>query len=294
MLRIQDDSEPSLSTDALLPPQMAAKAELVGEKKAKLDAISTLVLAVLAGAFIAWGGVVFTTVVTSGQVQLPYGVTRLVGGLAFSLGLVLVIVGGAELFTGNNLIVMAWASGRVTAAQVLRNWSLVYFGNFVGAIGTAFMVFFSGYAEQLGGAVGDSMLRIAAAKCTLHWAQAIAAGIGCNVLVCLAVWLCMSARSVADKILAIVFPITAFVATGMEHCVANMYFVPAGMLVKLGRGTTNAYSEINLSNFLMNNLIPVTIGNVIGGAVLVGMVYWFVYLRPIRKESRDAQTEQAK
>lgn len=283
---IQEAQDPS--PDALLPPQIAAKAESVGEKKANLDEISTFVLAVLAGAFIAWGGVFYSTVITNGEVAMPFGVTKLLGGISFSLGLILVIVAGAELFTGNNLIVMAWASGRITAAQVLRNWSIVYVGNFAGAIGTALLVYFAGYAEGHSGAVGDTMLHVAAAKCSLDWTHAIAAGIGCNVLVCLAVWLCMSARSVADKVLAIIFPITAFVATGMEHCVANMYFVPAGMLVKLDRGT-ELYPEINWTDFLVNNLIPVTVGNVIGGAVFVGLVYWFVYLRSNHREQRNAK-----
>ena len=271
-----DEEETIPSPDALLPPQMAAKADAVGEAKANLNAVSTFVLAVLAGAFIAWGGVFYTTVITTGNVALPFGVTKLLGGLVFSLGLILVIVAGAELFTGNNLIVMAWASGRISWKQVLRNWLIVYAGNFAGAIGIAVLVYFAGFAKSSGGAVGDTMLKIAAAKCSISWPQAIAAGIGCNVLVCLAVWLCMSCRTVADKILAIIFPITAFVATGMEHCVANMYFVPAALLVKAERSSSEA---IDVASFVSNNLVPVSIGNVIGGAVLVGLVYWFVYLR---------------
>ena len=274
MLRVEEQNMPSL--DALLPPQMAAKAETVGEAKANLNAASTFVLAVLAGAFIAWGGVFFTTVITTGGIALPFGVTKLLGGLVFSLGLILVIVAGAELFTGNNLIVMAWASGRISWKQVLRNWLIVYAGNFAGAIGIAVLVYFAGFANGSNGAVGDTMLKIAVAKCNIAWPQAIAAGVGCNVLVCLAVWLCMSCRTVADKVLAIIFPITAFVATGMEHCVANMYFVPAALMVKAERGSSES---IDVANFVVNNLIPVTFGNVIGGAVLVGLVYWFVYLR---------------
>lgn len=278
MLKIEKSSIPS--PDSLLPPQMALKAEHVGEQKATLDAVSTLVLGVLAGAFIAWGGVFYTTVVTTGEMAIPFGVAKLLGGVSFSLGLILVVVAGAELFTGNNLIVMAWASGRVSLAQLLRNWSLVYIGNFVGAVGTACLVYFAGFAQGHDGAVGDTMLQIGEAKCSITWTKAVVAGIGCNVLVCLAVWLCMSCRTVADKVLAVVFPVAAFVATGMEHCVANMYFVPAAMMVKLGRGIDKG--QVNASNFVLNNLIPVTIGNVIGGAVLVGLVYWFVYLRPER------------
>jgi len=280
MLSREDQQLPS--PDALLPPQMAAKAESVGEAKANLDAISTFVLAVLAGAFIAWGGVFYTTAITTGDTTMPFGVTKLLGGFVFSLGLILVIVAGAELFTGNNLIVMAWASGRITWKQVLRNWLIVYVGNFAGAVGIAVLVYFAGFSNGSGGVVGDTMLKIATAKCSISWPQAIAAGIGCNVLVCLAVWLCMSCRTVADKVLAIIFPITAFVATGMEHCVANMYFVPAALLVKAERGSDEA---IDIARFVMNNLVPVTIGNVIGGAVLVGLVYWFVYLRAPKLEN---------
>lgn len=270
--------------DALMPAEMARKSEAIGAKKAKLNMVSTFVLAVLAGAFIALGGVFYTVVVTSGDVEIAFGLKKLAGGLAFSLGLILVIVAGAELFTGNNLIVMAWASRRISTAQVIRNWTIVYVGNFVGAIGIAVLVFFARIDGQHHGAVGDTMLAIASSKCSLDWPQALAAGIGCNVLVCLAVWLCMSARTVTDKVLAILFPITAFVATGMEHCVANMYFIPAALLVKLRRcpadaGAESQFAEINLHGFLIKNMLPVTVGNIVGGALLVGMVYWFVYLR---------------
>lgn len=279
------------SPDALLPPDMARRSERVGQDKVKRDAVSTFVLAILAGAFIAWGGVFYTTTITSGETPLPFGVAKLLGGLAFSLGLILVIVGGAELFTGNNLIVMAWASRRITTRQLLRNWAIVYAGNFVGAAGMAVLIYIAGFPHQASGQVGQTMMNIAATKCSLSWPHAMAAGIGCNLLVCLAIWLCMSARSVADKVLAIVFPITAFVATGMEHCVANMYFVPAGMLVKSG-SATDQFAAITVQGFFWNNLIPVTIGNIIGGALLVGMVYWFVYLRPnSRQTSADVEDE---
>ncbi|MDG2013576.1 MAG: formate/nitrite transporter family protein [Pirellulaceae bacterium] len=276
------------SPDALLPLEMAHRAEQIGQDKVERDAISLFVLAVLAGAFIAWGGVFYTVVTTSGINSLPFGFTKFLGGLAFSLGLILVIVGGAELFTGNNLIVMALANGRIKTRQLLRNWALVYAGNFVGAVGVAILVFMAGVPNQAEGQVGEAMHSIAIAKCSLVWPQAIAAGIGCNLLVCLAIWLCFSARSVADKVLAIIFPITAFVATGMEHCVANMYFIPMGMLVQFSTHE-NTDRPISLMNFFGNNLLPVTIGNIIGGTVLVGMVYWFVYLRPERNKAESDQ-----
>ena len=277
-------SKLSRSPDALLPAEMARKSEEIGEKKANLDSISTFVLAILAGAFIGLGAVFYTVVVTTGEVELAYGIKKLAGGMAFSLGLILVIVGGAELFTGNNLIVMAWASGRVSTKKVLRNWTIVFVGNFVGAIGIALLVCFAGVPDQANGAVGETMLSIATHKCQLKWSVAFVAGIGCNVLVCLAVWLCLSARSVADKTLAILFPITAFVAIGMEHCVANMFFVPVAVL---HASTSEGVTSISLAEFFVNNLIPVTLGNIVGGSVLVGMIYWFVYLRNENKQNQN-------
>ncbi len=265
----------SLSLNSLLPAEMAHKAEDVGVAKAQLGTFQTFVLAVLAGAFIALGAV-FATVATTGS-TLPYGITKLVSGLVFCLGLILVVIAGAELFTGNNLIVMAWASGRVTTAQLLRNWGIVYVGNFVGAILTAIGVFLSGQYQFGGGAVGENALAIATVKVNLGFGQAIMLGVLCNALVCLAVWLCMSARTVTDKVLAIIFPITAFVAAGFEHSVANMYFVPIGLFIKQWGG--GVADSLTWQAFLLNNLLPVTIGNVIGGAGLVGLVYWSVYLR---------------
>lgn len=272
--------------DFLMPPDMALQAEAVGVNKARMSAMRTLVLAMLAGAFIALGSVFFTTV-TAGS-TLPPGITRMVGGVAFSLGLILVIIGGAELFTGNNLIIMAWANKKVSTAAVLRNWLLVFVGNMVGALGVAVLLFFSRQYLFAQGAVGQNMLNIARAKCQLQFGQAVALGILCNVLVCLAVWLCFSVRSSAGKILCIVFPITAFVTCGFEHSIANMYFIPAAIAVKdygdpalfgLINATPQDYSMVTWSNFLLVNLLPVTLGNIIGGAGLVGMVYWFVYLR---------------
>jgi formate/nitrite transporter len=280
-------TEPQL--DALLPPEMAARAEQIGVKKATLDWASMFALAVLAGAFIALGALFATTVVAGAAGQLPYGVARLLAGLAFSLGLILVIVGGAELFTGNTLIVMAWASGAVGARLLLRNWLVVYLGNFAGAAATAALVFVSGQYAFGGGAVGATALATAQAKVGLDFVPAVALGVLCNALVCLAVWLTFSARTTADRILAIVPPIAAFVAAGFEHSVANMYFIPVALFIRAGApeafwaavGRTAAdYPTLTWERFLVANLLPVTIGNVIGGALLVGAVYWFVYRRP--------------
>jgi formate transporter len=274
--------------DALLPPEMARRAEDAGVAKAALDAPRLFVLAVLAGAFVALGAVTSTVALAGASGALPYGVARLIGGVAFSLGLVLVIVGGAELFTGNNLIVMAWASRRVSLRALLRNWVVVYAGNFAGAVATAGLVFASGHYGAGGGAVGATALSIAASKTSLGFGQAIALGVLCNALVCLAVWLCFSARSTADRILAIVPPITAFVAAGFEHSIANMYFVPIAIFVRAGApdafwasiGKSAAdYPTIGWEQFLLGNLVPVTIGNVVGGTILVGAVYAFVYRR---------------
>lgn len=274
--------------DALLPAEMAAKAELIGVKKATLDLGSLFVLAVLAGAFIALGAV-FSTVLTAGTgVLLPYGIVRLLAGLVFSLGLILVVIGGAELFTGNNLLVMAWAGGKVKTAQLLCNWAVVYLGNFTGALATAALVYLSGQYAFGNGTVGAAALTTAQAKVGFGFGQAVVLGVLCNGLVCLAVWLTYSGRTVADKILALVPPIAAFVAAGFEHSVANMYFLPVGLLIKAGAPdsfwaaigrTSGDYSDLTWSNFLLHNLLPVTVGNVIGGSVLVGAVYWFVYLR---------------
>ncbi|MGQ0614444.1 MAG: formate/nitrite transporter family protein [Planctomycetaceae bacterium] len=215
--------------EALIPPEMARKAEQVGVAKASLDTLSTLLLAVLAGAFIALGAL-FMTVVTAGTAP-PTGPVALLGGLAFSLGLILVVVAGAELFTGNNLIVMAWASGRVPTLRLCRNWTIVYAGNFLGAAATALLVSWTKVPELLQGAVGQRILAIATAKGAYTFRDALASGMLANALVCLAVWLTYSARTTTDRILAIVFPITAFVAAGLEHSIANMYFFALSMLV---------------------------------------------------------------
>ncbi len=269
--------------DSLMPPEIAARAENVGAQKCGLSFSKLLVLGVLAGAFIALGAV-FSTTVVAGTEAWPFGVRRAIAGLAFCLGLILVVTGGAELFTGNNLIVMAWARRRVTTRALLRNWSIVYLGNALGALGTAVLVLVARHFEMGGGAVGETALGIAMPKVKLSFMQAVALGALCNALVCLAVWIAMGARSMIGRIMAILFPITAFVAAGFEHSVANMYFVPYAILMEgwypefvatTGVDTTG----LDWGAFLTHNLLPVTIGNIIGGAGLVAAVYWFVYLR---------------
>ncbi len=293
---------PPISFDALLPPAMATKAEDLGVKKAQMNIVNMFALAILAGAFIATGAI-FATTVSAGSMAintpaaelafktaLPYGVTRLLAGLVFTVGLILVIVGGAELFTGNNLIIMAFMSGKVPFELLLKNWIVVWTGNLFGSIGTALIVFLGKQYSFGGNAVGFTALATANSKCALTFLQAIALGIMCNALVCLAVWMCYSARTTTDKILAIIPPISCFVAAGFEHSIANMYFIPIGLFIKYFDPNTYTtivntlnggkdFASLTWGNFLVGNLLPVTIGNIIGGAVLVGLVYWFVYLR---------------
>jgi len=282
--------------DAYSPAQMAARVEKAGIVKGNLDFLSTFTLALMAGAFIAFGAVLYTYVIHDSAMSA--GVTKLLGGMVFCLGLILVIVAGAELFTGNNLIVMACVSRKITFARLMRNWSIVFIGNFFGSVAVVLLIWLSGHWAAHNGAVGAKALMIANGKVNLTFIEALSRGVLCNVLVCLAVWLCFSGRSVTDKILAIIFPITAFVALGFEHSVANMYFIPAGLVVRhdpeilaaagavLGRAAD--LSKLTVSGFLLRNLLPVTIGNIIGGGFLVAAVYWFVYLRrtaaePIRR-----------
>ena len=233
---VEMENKISFNTDALVPKEMARKAEASGVAKANLGPLRMFALAILAGAFIALGAV-FATTVTTGS-TLSFGLTKLMGGLAFSLGLILVVGAGAELFTGNNLIVIAWADKKVTMGQLLRNWVIVYVGNFVGALATAVMMLWSQQYTFANGVLGQNVLNIANAKVNLGFGQAVVLGILANALVCLAIWLCMGARSATDKILAIIFPITAFVAAGFEHSVANMYFIPMGLLVKSGASSS--------------------------------------------------------
>jgi formate/nitrite transporter len=272
--------------DALLPPAMARRAEEIGVRKVALAPTRLFALAVLAGAFIALGGA-FATTAAAGAGTAPWGAVRALVGVAFSLGLVLVLVGGAELFTGNNLIVMAWASGRVESRAVLRNWTIVFAGNAVGAIVTALVVCAAGTHRFGGGEWGVTAIATASAKLELGFGRAVALGVLCNALVCLAVWMTYSARTTTDRILAIVPPISAFVATGFEHSIANLYFVPLGIFVAVfdpafvaAGAMAGQADSLTWTGFVVRNLVPVTLGNVVGGSLLVGVVYWFVYLWP--------------
>ena len=269
----------------LLPPEIASAAETVGVKKAKMPFMKMAPLAILAGAFIAFGAIFATGTITGTATLFGFGVTKLLGGVTFSLGLILVVVGGAELFTGNNLITMAWASKKVTTRELLKNWLIVFVFNFVGALGTVALMFLAKQYTFSGGAIGATALGIAVGKVSLGFVQAIALGIMCNIFVCMAVWMAMSAKDTAGKILAIVPPIAAFVAAGFEHSVANMYFIPMGLAIKYldpvftATAKVAGIEKLTVEAFLVNNLLPVTIGNIIGGGLFVGIAYWAIYLR---------------
>lgn len=275
-------AEPIVSVDDLTPAEVAAKAVNVGVKKAGLDFWSMFLLALYGGAYIAFGAILATTVGTNGA-EFPFGLNSLLKGLIFTVGLVLVIVAGAELFTGNNLMIIALLSKKITLKQMLRNWGIVYLGNFVGSVIIALIMLLAKQYTFAGGAIGKTVLTIANAKSGLGLGSAIGLGIMCNLLVCLAVWMTFSARTTAGKIAAIILPISAFVAAGFEHSVANMYFIPMGLFVKWfdPSFTANAgeFANLTLGNFFLKNLIPVTIGNIIGGALFIGAVYWMIYLR---------------
>lgn len=261
--------------DAFSPTQIAERVETTGVAKARLPMLSMLVLGILAGAFIGLGALYF--VIVRSDPALSFALKQVLGGMAFALGLILVIVAGAELFTGNNLLVMAWADRKISTFELLRSWTIVCAGNFIGAVGLALLVFFSRHPDINGGAIGREYLSIAAAKVGMPFWTAVFRGILCNALVCLAVWMALAGRSVVDKVVAIVVPVSAFVAAGFEHSVANMYLIPMAMLLQ-GFGGVGGAPAITWSGFF-HNLFPVLLGNIIGGSVLVGLVYHFIYHR---------------
>ena len=272
--------------DALMPSEMALACESAGAAKAGRDALALVVLGLLAGAFVALGAI-FMTIVVTGAGDLPWGVGRLLAGLVFSLGLILVIVGGAELFTGDSLMIVACASRRISLPALLRAWVLVYAGNIIGAMGTAVLVFLAGQHGFDDGEVGRTALSIAMSKVALATVPLFFLSVLCNVLVCLAVWMSFGARSIADKVLVIVPPIAAFVAAGFEHSIANLYFLPYALMIKAWAGPDfwtaigqdgAAFAGLTISG-AAHNIVVATVGNLVGGSLMVGAVYWFVYLR---------------
>ena len=283
------------------PKAVAATQVGAAEKKATSPFFNLLVLGILAGCYIAFAGSLSTVVTSDLAKFVGDGLSRLISGLVFSLGLILVVIGGAELFTGNSLMVTGWLEGKISGKQVARNWTIVYIANFLGSILIAWFFFLSGIWDMNSGLVGVKAVMTANGKIGLTWTEALVRGILCNWLVCLAVWLASASKDGVSKIFCIVFPITAFVACGFEHSIANMYFIPTGILLKsqpavlaaiapvLGTdvaGAASALANLNWGSFVIKNLIPVTIGNIIGGAIFVGTFYWSVFLRPSWKTSK--------
>jgi formate/nitrite transporter len=266
--------------DAFSPQQIAERVDNIGVTKARLPLLSMVMLGMLAGAFIGLGALYYTLVIS--DTSLSFAVGRVFGAVCFSLGLLLVVVAGAELFTGNNLLAMAWADGKVSTAEVLRNWTVVCVANFVGAAGLALLVFWSGHAGMNGGAVAQAYLKIAAAKSTVSITELFFRGVLCNVLVCMAVWMVLAGRTVVDKFFAIVLPISAFVAAGFEHSIANMYFFPLALLLKASGVALPAGAEFISVYAMFRNLVPVILGNIVGGSVLVALVYYVIYIRPAK------------
>lgn len=267
---------PIFNLNAYSPAEIKEAVEKVGVKKTNLPFLPSLMLAVIAGGSIGLGALYYTIIVS--DPGLSFATARVMGGLAFSLGLVIVLVGGAELFTGNNLIVMAWASGSVTTREMLRNWVVVYFGNLIGSVGLVVLVLLSHHLDMNGGRVGLSILSTAAAKIQPDAVTLFFKGVLCNLLVCLAVWLAYAGRSVADKVVALIFPVSAFIAAGFEHCVANMYFLPlAWLMTQTGNVPAGFDASAITMTGIIHNLVPVTLGNIVGGAGLVGAMYWTIY-----------------
>ncbi len=267
-------------------------ASTVGVGKVTSPWLTVTVLGVLAGSYIGFGGVLSSSVTFDAAKFFGTGFTKLLAGSAFSLGLMLVVIAGAELFTGNNLMLSSVLTREITFGKMLKRWGLVYLANFAGSLLIALLFYFSGLWKTGDGTLGAAAVNVALKKCSLGFGEALFRGIGCNWLVCLAVWMALAARQTIGKIFAIFFPIMGFVAIGFEHCVANMYFIPNGIFIKnwsdmAALGSLNT-AMLTWGNFLWRNLLPVTIGNIIGGAVFVGMSYWGAYLRPAQNSPKTA------
>jgi formate transporter len=270
------------------PPAVIAEnlTKTVCVEKTRASFLKLLVLGILAGVYIGFGAGLSTIAGHDLQKYLGMGMARLISGSVFTVGLMLVVIGGAELFTGNNLIMLSLLNNEISVWRLLYNWIIVYIANFIGSILFVYLMFNTNLWKMNGCLVGLSALNIANAKVNLSFTEAFTRGILCNWLVCLAVWMAFSSRDITGKIFAVFFPIMAFVASGFEHSVANMYFIPMGVLMKkipevvqsAGAGFP-AVSNLNLHGFLFNNLIPVTIGNIVGGAFFVATFYWLAYMR---------------
>ena len=274
----------------LTPAEIAEYTIDTGIKKTKQTALNLFILGVLAGAFIAFAAE-GSNMAAYNLFAKPetYGLGKALAGAIFGTGLMLVLVAGGELFTGNTMIIAAILEKKVTAGAMLKNWFLVYFGNFLGAVLIAYMMNKSGLYSSSAGLLGGMTIKIASYKVGLTFMQAFYLGIMCNWLVCLAVWMCYGAKDVAGKLLAVLFPIWLFITSGFEHSVANMYYIPAGIMAKCTKSfadsamtlgvTAEKLANLNWGSFIVNNLVPVTLGNIVGGGIFVAAVYWFVYIR---------------
>jgi formate/nitrite transporter len=269
--------------DSYSPKEIAERVQNAGVVKARLPFLQTAMLGMLAGAFIGMGALYYTLVAS--DASLGFATSRILGGVCFSMGLLFVVVAGAELFTGNNLLAMAWAEGSISSVELLRNWVVVCVANFAGALGIAVLIFLSGHWQLNDGAIGQTYLKIAAGKAALDPWSAFFRAVLCNVLVCMAVWMAMSGRSVVDRFIAIVLPISGFVAAGFEHSVANMYYFPMALMIKSTGGPLPAGADAITVGAMFSNLGIVIVGNLVGGSVLVALVYWVIYLRSARSNS---------
>lgn len=262
-----------MSLVALTPSEIVQKVHASNTKKISNPLWTTILLGVLAGAYIGLGALFYTIV--KADPTYSFATRQIFGGLVFCIGLVLVIIAGAELFTGNNLLVISWARNEISTRDVFRNWIVIFFSNMVGAVSLAVLVFLSGHLEMYNGAIGEKYIQMAEAKCNLPFAQAFFRGLLCNILVCLAVWMAMAGRSVSDKILAIIFPITLFVAAGFEHSIANMFIIPLGIIISFF-GEDVASNQLTVAS-MMKNIVPVVLGNIVGGSVFVGLMYHYIF-----------------
>ncbi|EQB99618.1 formate transporter FocA [Photorhabdus temperata] len=276
----------------LLPPAVMTQiADDIGVYKTTKHPAITYISAITAGIFISIAFVFYITA-TTGTASVPYGLAKLVGGICFSLGLMLVVVCGADLFTSTVLTIISKATGRITWHQMFKNWINVYLGNLIGALFFVAMIWFAGQYNVANGLWGLNVLQTADHKVHHTFIEALFLGILANLMVCLAVWMGYAGRSLMDKIFVMILPVAMFVASGFEHSIANMFLIPLGIVIKnfaptefwINVGTTpEQFSQLTISHFITDNLIPVTIGNIIGGAILVGLTYWFIYLRSEQK-----------
>ena len=272
----------------LNPPEIAHRFIEVGIKKAQLPVFKLLLLGILGGAFIAFASEASNMAAHN---IVSVGLAKVLGGAVFTTGLMMVVITGAELFTGNSLLVVGFFERKFTWIKMLKNWFFVYIGNFIGSLIVVALIFYSGQLNFSDGGLGGFTIKVAVSKVNLTFIQGLTMGILCNWLVCMAIWMAFSTKDIAGKLLSIFFPIWLFITSGFEHCVANMYYIPMGILAKsnqtwvnaaMGLGVTPAKLQaLNWGSFLKNNLLPVTLGNIIGGSLFVGMIYWlsFVYVK---------------